>query len=82
MPSEVSCNGPRPVAIVSKVVRADAGTTEPLWRNREPKRRSRLADVNSAANIATEGETKGRVWLAQELRCVIAEIELDLQLAM
>jgi len=70
------------MAIVSKVVRADAGTTEPLWRNRELKGWSRLADVNSATILATEGETTCRVRLAQELRCVIAEIELDLQLAM
>jgi len=27
MPSEVSCKGPLPMAIVSKVVRADAETT-------------------------------------------------------
>ena len=78
------------MAIVSRLVRADAETIGPSPAILRAKRRSRLADGNSAADIDSDGEMEWRhpvgariaVWHPQELQRGIAEIELDVQLAM
>ena len=69
------------MAIVSKVVRADAETTGTSQSIPRAERSSRLADVNSLGMSPLTAQGKGRVWLAQELQRGIAEIELKAQLA-
>jgi len=59
------------MAIVSKVVRADAETTG-----------TSLAKLRAKEAELVRSKAKGRVWLAQEFRRGIAGIELELQSAM